>query len=138
MSSVTINEARDAVYERFLAQWTATPATAYTFENEKFDPPAGIPWVRVTVRNIGSTQACLGPPGNRRFRRSALGFAQIFTPADTGTKDSDTLAAAFAAIFEAVSFDGLDFRAASSREVGVDDGWHLTLVEVPFEYEEIK
>lgn len=137
----TVNEARDAVYERFLAQFPGlAPGVPYTFENEAFDPPGNppAPWVRITVRNTESTQDCLGPPGQRRFKRDALLFAQVFIPGDRGTKDSDTLVAVLRGIFEAVSFDGLDFRAVSSRETGTENGWHQTLVEGPFDYEETK
>lgn len=132
----TPNEARDAVYERFLARWGAL--SAFTFENEKFTPPVGLPWVRIAVRNAESVQRSLGPVGGRRFKRNAFLFGQVFIPGDTGTKDSDALVAALQDIFEGVSFGGLDFRAVSSREVGVDDGWHQTLVEGPFDYEETK
>lgn len=132
----TPNEARDAVYERFIARWAGR--SAFTFENESFKPPDGAPWVRIAVRNIGSAQDSLGPVGKRRFQRKALLFGQVFVPGDTGTKDSDSLVAALQDIFEGTSFEGLDFRAVSSREVGVDDGWHQTLVEGPFDYEETK
>lgn len=132
----TINEARTVVYERFEAAWGAL--SAFTFENEAFTPPVGLPWVRVSVRNLDSEQECLGSPGHRRFKRNALAFAQVFVPGDSGTKDSDTLAEAFRDIFEGVSVTGLDFRAASTREVGVDNGWHQTLAEAPFDYRETK
>lgn len=132
----TPNEARTAVYSRFTTQWTN--GVAYTFENEKYDPPETAPWVRLTVRNLLSEQDCLGAPGHRRFRRVAMVFAQVFVPLDTGTKDSDALVSALQGIFEGQSFSGLDFTAVSSREVGVDEAWHLTLVEAPFDYEETK
>lgn len=130
------NEARAAVYSRFIALWTG--GTAYTFENEKFAPPKDAAWVRLSVRNLESAQDCLGPPGARRFRRDALVFAQVFVPLDGGLAVSDSLVSDLQGIFEGVSFDGLDFRAVSSREIGVDEAWHLTLVEAPFDYEEIK
>jgi hypothetical protein len=63
---------------------------------------------------------------------------QVFTPGDQGLTESDALVLAAQGIFDAVSFDGLDFRAMSSREVGVNDGQHMTLVEAPFDYEETK
>lgn len=135
----TVNEARDAVYERFIAQFPGlAPGIPYTFENEAFDPQTDTPWVRVTVRNAESQQRCLGSPGHRRFERNAFLFAQVFVPGDTGTKESDALVTALRGIFEAVSFGGLDFRAVSSRETGTDNGWHQTLVEGPFDFEETK
>lgn len=135
----SINEARTAVYDRALALFpAAAPGTPLTFENEKFEPPEGQPWVRLTVRNIQAVQRTLGRPGNRRFQRDAMMLAQVFVPGDTGTKESDSLTEALRGIFEGVSFDGLDFRAVSTREVGVDNGWHSTLVEGPFDYEETK
>lgn len=137
MSSV--NDARKAVYDRFIAQWPGlTSDTAFTFENEKFTPPEGAAWARLSVQNQESVQETLGPPGQRRFRRSAVVFVQVFVPGDTGTAESDALVTSCRGIFEGVSFEGLDFHAVSSTETGVDNGQHMTLVEAPFEYEDRK
>lgn len=133
----TLNEARDAVYERFLTQWGVT--TPLTFDNEAFDPPSdGSAWIRISVRNEFGQQASLGPPGQRRFDRFARVFVQIFTKPDTGLKEADTLATLAQGIVEAVSFDGLRFKSGSIREVGVSDGWQSHLVDVPFDYQETK
>lgn len=133
----TLNEAREAIYQRFSDEWGG--ATAFTLENEGFEAPRdGSPWVRVSVRNTYSEQACLGPVGQRRFTRFASVFVQVFQRPDAGTKDADALATASRAIFEGHSFGGLRCRAGTIKEVGVTDGWLGLLVEVPFDYEEIK
>ena len=45
----TLNEARGAIYAAFVAGWGAT--SAYTFDNENFDPPTEAVWARTTVRH---------------------------------------------------------------------------------------
>ena len=94
--------------------------------------------MRVSVRTIGREQDTLGQAGNRRFRSSAIVFAQIFVPTKSGTKRSDELVTAFQETFDAVSFDSLDFSGARSYESGPDGKWYVQIVECPFDYDEIR
>ncbi len=134
----TLTQARDSVYERFLANYTGVVAARITFENEEFNEPNTGDWVRVSVRHTPRTQDTLGGPGNRKFLSHAIVFVQVYTATDTGVKQGDTLATEARDLYEAVSFDGLDFLAGDVREVGPDGRWFIHLVEVPFSYEEIK
>jgi hypothetical protein len=131
----TINEAREAVYERWDTQWGST--TPFTFENEDFDTP-DVPWARVSVRNQASEQRTLGAPGNRRFRRIASVFVQIFDLVDNGLLTLDGLSQTARTIFEGVSFSGLDFNNVVVRESGTDGKWYQFVVEAFFDYEETK
>ena len=131
----TINAAREAIYLRWNTQWGAT--TPFTFDNEKFSTP-DVPWARLTVRNTASEQRTLGAVGNRRFRRIASVFVQLYDLVDVGLSNLDTLAQTARGIFEGVSFSGLDFTNVIVRESGADGKWFQVVVEAFFDYEETK
>lgn len=136
----TLNQAREAIYAAFVADWSVGPASAYTFDNEKFDPPEGAPWARLSVRHRGAGQETLGRPGARRFARRGAAFVQVFVPEDTGTADADSLTARARAIFEGVTLAGttVRFQDVIVRETGVDGVWYGMMVEAIFEYDETK
>lgn len=130
----TLNEAREAVYQRFVDNYTTTP---FTFENEDFDPPETA-WVRLFVRSLSGGQETLGGVGGRRFRRRALVGAQVFTPLNAGMREGDVIAQEILELFEAVGFSGLDANDGIVRESPPGDEWIVHIVEIFFEYEETK
>ena len=131
----TLTEAREAVYQRFAVNYTSTP---FTFEAESFDPP-DTAWVRLSVRaNAAGGQDTLGRTGSRRFRRSGIIAAQVFTPTNQGLREGDELAQSIRALFEARSFSGLDTNDGLVRESPPEDEWIVHIVEVFFDYEEVK
>ncbi len=133
----TIDQARTAVYDRFVAQWANR--TPFTFENEKWEEPKpDVDWVRVSVRNTGGGQETLGPKTQRKYRRRGSIFVQVFTPVAKGMKAGAGHAQAARAIFEGESFTGIDANNGVIRESGSDGKFYQTLVEVFFDYTEIK
>lgn len=134
----TLHQARTAIYDRWIAQWPpAFPAVPFYFDNEAATPPAGA-WARVAVRETASIQETLGQPGNRRFERKGIVLAQLFQPKDTGVAAIADMAQAARAIFEGVSFGGLDFYEVTPREVPSQDRWFQVTVEGLFNYYESK
>jgi hypothetical protein len=132
----TLNEAREAIYDRWKAEWDAT---VFEFDNQSKKLHEGsVNFARVTVRNLSSAQETLGAAGQRHFRRRGAVFVQIFTPENKGLKAGDDLAQEAREIFEGVSFDGLDFSGALVRESGADGKWFMHMVEATFDYDEIK
>lgn len=145
----TINQARVAVYERFLEEWVTgpDPLTPFCFDNETFDPPQtpegkGLPWARCSVRSITGGQETLGPPGNRKYTRQALARIEVYTPPGSALKPADDLCQVGLAMFEGRSLlgQGVLFTDAQTAEVGlVDEGrWFLSTVQASFDYEDIK
>ena len=132
----TINEARQAIYARFISQWGTQ--TEFTFDNEPFTEPVSDPWVRLAVRNTDGGQETLGQSGNRRYTRDASIFVQVFTLIDTGTQEADTLARIARNIFEGERFSGVFANDGTIREIGPDGKWYQTNVEIAFFYDEIK
>lgn len=136
----TINEAREAVYERWRVQWAAGSFSAvpYAFENENFSADPTAERVRVSVRHSPEVFATLGGPGLRRHTRHATAVIQVYAPPDEGMRTLDLLAQAARAVFESSSFSGLRFFPASIRE-GADDGaLKQIVIAAPFDYQETK
>jgi len=132
----TINDAKKTVYNTFIAGWTAETAP-FTFDNESFSPPV-TEWVRLVVRNTNSNQETLGQKTARRFLRQASVLIQIFTVANTGTKEADRLADVAKNIFEGERIGNIWFLEADVRETGTDGEWYQVVVEIIFNYEETK
>lgn len=135
----TLNQAKEAVYQRFVDNFTGVSADRITFDNEEFEAPSTGNWVRLVVRSQVRTQDTLGKKTNRKFREAANVIIQIFTRVNTGVSASDALVKEARDIYEGESFSGLDFQSVSTREAGPQEGtWYLAIVEAPFDYEEIK
>ena len=137
MTSVTLNAAREAIYQRFVDN-TSLASSAYTFENENYTSPTNIPWARVTVNHEAGEQDSLGRAGSRKFLRRGRVLVQIFGPVDQGLRTLGLLADATRDIFEGTQFGGLYFISADIREVGQDGEWYQLVVDAPFDYQETK
>lgn len=136
---VNFEAAREAVYQLWLANWTATPAGDWTFAGEVYDPPPDRPWARLTVRNRTGGGQTLGGAGERRFIRQAAIFVNVFVPINSGEGALDPLIQAVCDAFEAKSFGQLRTFAADPRETGPDRGiWNTAVVEIPFDFHETK
>ena len=139
--SVTLPEARERVYQRWVDNVPTALTDAWTFENEDFDEPAeDTSWARVSVRDLGGGQNTLGPIGGRKFRRTAAVAIQVFTPRGSGMGTGDSLAHTVRGIFEGVSFSGLDFNNGVVSEIPPDDDDKFVQhnVVVSFDYDETK
>ena len=109
-----------------------------TSDNEKVDEPVVGAWVRLAVRHTGREQGSMGAKGNRRFRSFGSVFVQVFTEAGKRTLVADCIAQAIVDVFDAESFDGLAFEAATSSEGSPEGKWNMVIVEAPFTYDEVK
>ncbi len=136
----TLQEAREAIYLKFLTDYTALPAAQVTVDNEDFEPPSELAWGRLSVRHTGATQESLGGVGFRKFTRIASAFFQVFVPENQGVDEADVLAQAARDILEGISLVGNTIRFGSTavREVGIEDGWYGIVVESFFQYTETK
>ncbi len=130
----TINQAREAIYERFTTQWA--DETPVVFTNEQADTDGA--WVRLTMQNQIRRQKTLGPPGARKFDDRGIIFIQVFEPGDSGTARGDELVALAREIFEGVSFSGVKCFAAPTTEIGPDGKWFRRNVSIGFDYDETK
>ncbi len=134
----TLNEAREAVYSRFLANFVGTTNIVLDNEEPRFDVDTVDEWVNVAVRHTGRVQETMGKTGNRRYRVKAIAFVQVYTKSNTGVQQSGVLVTEARDIFEGVSFSGLDFSNATTPEGGPKGKWYEATVEAFFDYDEIK
>lgn len=132
----TTVDACNLAVARFRSLWGTT--TPIFLENDTGTPPAGVPWVRVSIRHTDAEQESLGEQGQRRIVRSALLFVQVFVPLNTGTTVARTLAQQARQIFELVRIDSnnVRFYVPQIRELGNDGSFFGILVEVPLQYDE--
>jgi hypothetical protein len=140
-SVVSLVDARETIYQRFVTQWGAT--SAYTFDNENYDPPVATPWVRLAVRHRDSILEAIGGTGTggmNRYQRSGVCQIQVFTPVNQGTRQSDTLVQAARAIFEGITLasNAIRFNNVDITEIGPDGSWYLVNVDAAFQYDERK
>lgn len=136
MTVTSIDTAREAIYQRWVDNWTLT---SYVFENENSDSldKGSADWARVSVREQLSRQETLGQPGDRRYQRRGAAFIQFFTGINAGAAQAGVLAEAARNIFEGEDFEGLDFFDVQVRDLGPNQEkkWQLTVVEAAFTYE---
>ena len=75
--------------------------------------------------------------GGGTFRQPGLFIASIFTPrgGGAGGTEADAIAALFRGQRDVSGTVKVVYRAPNIREVGADDHWYQTDVEVPYEYD---
>jgi hypothetical protein len=136
-SDVQINDATEAITQRFIANWDAV-STPFTLDNENFTAPDSTPWIRMTIRFTVAGQYTLGQPGNRKWQRKGLIIGNIFVPANGGRQKADQLAQTFKDIFEGNHFGPIEAYDANVKELGTDGLWFQVAVQVDFNYNELK
>jgi hypothetical protein len=136
----TINQARAAIYEKFINDWPSQSiVTPFTFPNETFDSTElNEPWVRVSVNNTDANQETLGPKGLRKYRREGTIYIQCFDLSNNGLKTLDEIAANARGIFEGETFDGVYVDDSVIRESGPDGRWFMVVVSCFFHYNQTK
>lgn len=136
----TITDAREALYGEIYNNITTVPQARVTFDNEKFDPPSDVSWVRIAVRHFGGAQFSLGPVGERKFSRTGAVFAQVFIPMNDGVRAGDVIVNEIRTLIEGKDISGTTIMTWDSevRENGLTDGYYMFVVETRFEYHETR
>lgn len=140
--SLTLNQAREAVYLQFKTNWDILhPGALYFFENlAGATPTVDAYWSRVTMRSLDDRQDTLGAPGTRQYRREAAVWVQLYGPLNVGTLELDTLAHDVRTIFEGTSFGGIDgVGAVRVTPLGNENSkWYEVAVVCPITYYETR
>lgn len=142
---MTENEAREAIYQRFVDEWVSgpNPLTPFTFDKEPFSEPASGPWARLTVKELSSRHRAIGGPGNQLYARRVAITIDVFDDAGNGTQDLDALCKAARELWEGRKFGGANDRAIVVRDVQkleltTDGKWSMCSVVATAEYQETK
>lgn len=132
-------EVQEALYGVWEAGWGNT--TRWAPANESFDPMDQV-HVRLRVQARPGRQETLGKPGNRKFARRGVLYAQVREPPGKGVGSLSDLAGKAKDLFEGRRFAPHDIRFAAcdiGAEGEIDGGtWWGVTAECPFDYEEIK
>lgn len=138
----TPNEAKEAIYSRFITEWGGE--TAYVFGNEEFDSPeatgaSAASWVRLLVKETPSGgQETLGRKGSRQYRRRGQIIMMIYALPDKGEQRADELARIFRDAFEGESFSGIDCFDCQVIESGNEGLWYRVNAFVEMTFSETK
>ena len=133
----TITEAKQSIYNTFIAGWGTT--TPIILDGENADPPPSLPYVQIMVRHFTGVQDTLGGVGNRKFKRDGAIMVQIYGPLDEGSQTTDNLAITAIGILEGKTLaDNVFTFASTPTEIGPTDDGYLTTVTTPFFYRETK
>jgi hypothetical protein len=135
MDSVT---AAQYAIDRFTTEWGVT--TPYRIDNEGFDPRTvgANPWVDLVIAPVTARQQTLGRAGNRLFFRQDLLVITIASPKDKGPGPALRLAEQVRDIFEGYRNGGLYVTNVTVRRQGNDGQWYRVVVDVAFNYHELK
>lgn len=140
---MTVNEAKQAILDRFLDNWTGTTVddTHVERENQVFDgpPSPAAPWVRIVIDPRVGRQRTLAPVGSRTYNRRGAVLVSIFVPRGEGSTNTDALVQEVRSIFEGAEVDGIHFFATQERVVeGIkpDADWYQVNTETEFLYTE--
>ena len=126
---------RRAIEQRFQDNFTTYPVK---YENVPFTQPEGNPWVALTILSGGGEIGSLGTGMTSRLERfSGIIQIDIYTPEDDGTKTAREAADTIAAIFDVVQFEAgssgkITTRVPSYSTMGVQNGWHHSVVSVAY------
>lgn len=140
MPYADVGSARDAILGMFKTAWEGQGGTIppVAYDDVPFDIPAsGSAWIRLQIKHNLSKQATLGGVGGRRFRKTGLITAQVFTPFGKGLTASDAFVKVIVGAFEGKTTkpDGVNFYKFTSSEIGQSGDWFQTNIVGTFEYD---
>lgn len=142
----SLTEARDELFALAKAAMDGDSAfdTVVKIYQDTFDSPpedGTTSWCELSItHNPDGRQYSLGgATTGRKFQRTGLFVAKVFTPNGNGLNTADELCTIILAAYEGqTTASGIWFRTAGVTEIGSDGKYHQTNVFVSFEYEEAK
>lgn len=137
----TYAEIRTTIRTRFNAPvvgWAAQGRTEpATFSGEEYDPPKGLPWVRLTI--LGGTRSQVEFGNDRRFRADGVVRVNAFLPAGEGEGLVEDLADAVKNIYEGRTIDGVRFFTTEYTRSGqFEDAWQVFNIDTNYDADELR
>lgn len=145
-----MSEAAELVFQRFKTWADAEmPQMPYCFDNEMLAEPdisvINPCWARVGMRTSASRQETIGAVGNRKFRRQAVIYVQLFGRTGIGRGRIDDVAHDVITLYEGTRIGPVGdpeqqviARTALQVDLGADGRWYNVTVEIPVDYYETK
>lgn len=117
------------IQQAFSDNFSACPVA---WPNESFVTPSQTAWARFNVMDNVSAYDGIGT--GAPIRRDGMVIVQVFTPADTGTAESEQIADSIKSALEGLVSNAIHFGAANRRPIGNYDGWYQVNVTIPYFY----
>ena len=123
-------EAEKAILKHFQTLWVNT---SVDYDNIKFTPVYGVPWVRLQVEWSDVSRVSISSKSKK-----GIGFVlvSIFVPGDSGTLKAWGYAGEVATLFDDWEDGPLRFKVSTAKRVGQGKGWYQVNVTCPFDYSE--
>ncbi len=117
------------IEDRFNTLWADT---AISWDNVKYNPTRGVPFIRVQVEWAGSEQITTGP----RIRGDGFILVAVFSPYRQGTSPALGLADNVATLMNMWQSGNLTTKVATIERIGQNEEWYQVNVLIPFIYDE--
>lgn len=132
MSSENI---RAKISDMFKAEFSAEhPTISIDYENQKFDQPKGVPWVKLTIIDGDDYRANIG--NERQFRTEGVVNVQMMAPEKTGTKAMREMVDTVKTIFldRQVTMTGgyITFQYGELKAPREINGWYSRSYQIAF------
>lgn len=118
-----------AIEKRVQDNWVTTPVD---YDNGKFTPTAGTPYIRLQIEFAGSDQISVGG----LERGVGLIYVSIFVTKGDGSRAATTLADTIRTLFKNQYDDGVRYLASYLQRVGEQNEWYQLNVLIPFKSDE--
>lgn len=131
---MSFEDERVAIEGRFAANYSNT---VIKYENIPFTEPVDTAWVTLTILSGGGNVDSIGTGDSRLERFSGVIQIDIYVPEDGGTKTARDIADLVHAIFDNVQFSSgssgtITTRVPSYSTLGIEGGWHHSVVSVAY------
>ncbi len=112
--------------------------TPIAYDNVQYDPIQGVPFLRASLKPIGSTRKVMTGDHETGILRSGLLFFQVFIEANIGDGDAhdfcDLLEELFREHVLAVGSEQITFGDLNKMGQDTDNAWFFQTFNVPFEH----
>jgi len=127
--------ARKNLQAYFSENFSGVPASQIAWDNVRFTPIKGEPWVRVNIQNnVSDFVAFNGSSVLNRVK--GLLFIQVFTPEGEGTLESDVICDDVTSTLQGTQLaSGESISSVSKNELGSSNGWFQVNMIAEFYYD---
>lgn len=121
---MSLQRQRQEVEDYFFTEFGAIhPTIPITGENADFDPPVGLPWLRISFQVADQFRTCIGQ--NEAYRTEGIIFLQIFTPISEGSQQATEIADDILSIFRPpTAMNRVVVLNSSISFAGVSEGFY--------------
>ena len=129
--------ARDAILALLKTALAGETTLTICYDDTDTQPPTAVTssWMRIQMKHANGTRATLGPLA--KHTQTGVLFVELYTPAGDGLREADRIAGLVADAYtgKTTSQGEISFGNVAVKEVGIDEGWTHTNVDIEFLYD---